>query len=40
MCGDSEKMMKVCTPMGERSVKGTSFAAPWIARKMSYLIDV
>lgn len=32
--------MRVCTPTGEAFVKGTSFAAPWIARKMSYLINV
>ncbi len=32
--------MKVCTPNGEASVKGTSFAAPWISRKLSYLINV
>lgn len=38
--GDSEKAMRVCTSLGERFVCGTSFAAPWIARKMSYLIDV
>ena len=32
--------MRVCTPTGEAFVQGTSFAAPWISRKMSYLIDV
>jgi len=32
--------MRVCTPTGEAFVRGTSFAAPWIARKMSYLIDI
>lgn len=30
--------MHVCTPTGEGFVKGTSFSAPWIARKMAYLI--
>ena len=38
--GDSENPMKVCTPTGEALVKGTSFAAPWISRKLSYLIDI
>ena len=38
--GTTEKPIRVCSPAGERFVKGTSFAAPWIARKMSYLIDV
>lgn len=36
--GDSDKKIKVCTPLGEALVSGTSFAAPWIARKMAYLI--
>lgn len=38
--GDSKNLMKVCTPNGEAFVKGTSFAAPWIARKLSYLINI
>lgn len=38
--GDEECPMRVCTPTGEAFVQGTSFAAPWIARKMSYLIDI
>jgi len=38
--GDGSKLMSVCTPIGEAFVKGTSFAAPWISRKMSYLIDI
>lgn len=38
--GDNKNLIKVCTPTGESNVKGTSFAAPWITRKMSYLIDV
>lgn len=29
-----------CEPLGAAKVAGTSYAAPWIARKMSYLIDV
>ena len=38
--GSEEKYIKVCEPLGEANVAGTSFAAPWIARKLSYLIDV
>ena len=38
--GDNTKKIRVCTPTGEAFVQGTSFAAPWISRKMSYLIDV
>lgn len=38
--GDCKHPMKTCSPYGEASVSGTSFAAPWIARKMSYLIDI
>ncbi|MEA4820801.1 MAG: S8 family peptidase [Erysipelotrichales bacterium] len=38
--GDIGNPMRVCTPTGEAFVKGTSFAAPWISRKLSYLIDV
>lgn len=36
--GDTNQLMHVCTPTGEGFVKGTSFSAPWIARKMAYLI--
>lgn len=38
--GCQKQYMMVCEPMGEAKVSGTSFAAPWIARKLSYLIDV
>ncbi len=38
--GSEEKYIKVCEPLGEVNVAGTSFAAPWIARKLSYLIDI
>ncbi|MDP8033694.1 S8 family peptidase [Pasteurella atlantica] len=38
--GSKEKFIKVCEPLGEANVAGTSFAAPWIARKLSYLIDI
>lgn len=36
--GDDGQPMHVCTPTGEGFVRGTSFSAPWIARKMAYLI--
>lgn len=36
--GDIGQPMHVCTPTGEGFVKGTSFSAPWIARKIAYLI--
>lgn len=36
--GDCGQPMHVCTPTGEGFVMGTSFSAPWIARKMAYLI--
>lgn len=38
--GSEEQYIKVCEPLGVTYVAGTSFAAPWIARKLSYLIDV
>ena len=38
--GSEEQYIKVCEPLGAANVAGTSFAAPWIARKLSYLIDV
>lgn len=38
--GSEEKYIKVCEPLGEANVAGTSFAAPWIARKLSYLMDI
>jgi len=36
--GDTGHKIKVYTPMGEQYTDGTSYAAPWIARKMAYLI--
>ena len=36
--GDEDEPMRVCTSTGEGLVQGTSFAAPWITRKMAYLI--
>lgn len=38
--GSEEQYIQVCEPLGVANVAGTSFAAPWIARKLSYLIDV
>ncbi len=38
--GTKENPMRVCTSTGESFVTGTSFAAPWIARKMAYLINI
>lgn len=38
--GSAEQYMNVCKPLGGEETSGTSYAAPWIARKLSYLIDV
>lgn len=38
--GDSGKEMPVCTATGRYFMTGTSFAAPWVARKMAYLMQV
>ena len=38
--GSEEQYIQVCEPLGATFVAGTSFAAPWIARKLEYLIDV
>ncbi len=38
--GSEEQYIQVCEPAGAALVAGTSYAAPWIARKLSYLIDV
>lgn len=38
--GSEEQYIKVCEPLGAANVAGTSYAAPWIARKLSYLIDI
>lgn len=37
--GDSSEYINVCTPTGLDFQRGTSFAAPWISRKLCYLID-
>lgn len=38
--GSKEQYIQVCEPLGSANVAGTSFAAPWISRKLSYLIDI
>lgn len=38
--GSEEEYIRVCEPLGVASVAGTSYVAPWIAKKLSYLIDV
>lgn len=38
--GEYGKGMHVCTPTGESWRPGTSYAAPWISRKMAYLMQV
>ena len=38
--GDGDDRISVCTPMGEARRTGTSFAAPWVTRKVAYLIEV
>lgn len=38
--GDDNELITVCTPLGEAKVRGTSFAAPWISRKLAYLINI
>lgn len=38
--GDDVKRIRTCSPNGETFVAGTSFAAPWIARKLAYLIEI
>ncbi len=38
--GDGPDKIVVCEPLGRATVSGTSFAAPWITRKVAYLIYV
>lgn len=37
--GDDNEYINCCGPFGAELVRGTSYAAPWISRKMCYLID-
>ena len=36
--GDAREYIRVCSPLGEGFVSGTSYAAPWITRKIAYMI--
>ena len=38
--GDNNEKITVCLPNGLGELMGTSFAAPWITRKMAYLIYI
>jgi len=38
--GDGNQQLTAFGPQGDCSVVGTSYAAPWIARKMAYLVSV
>ena len=38
--GDGPDKIIVCEPLGKATVTGTSFAAPWVTRKLAYLIHV
>ena len=38
--GDYDDSIYAYSPRGSEEVYGTSFAAPWISRKMCYLIDI
>lgn len=38
--GEGRDAMRVCIPNGESFKTGTSFAAPWVTRKLAYLIHV
>ncbi len=38
--GDTGNYIRVCTPTGEGFRSGTSVAAPWVTRKVAYLIEV
>lgn len=38
--GDRDRAMHLCVGTGEAFKSGTSFAAPWVARKMAYLMQV
>lgn len=38
--GDNDDYIRVCTPGGLRLKSGTSYAAPWVTRKVAYLIEI
>ena len=37
---DTKDFIRTCSSSGETLMTGTSFAAPWVTRKMAYLIEV
>lgn len=38
--GDGKNRIRVCDSTGEAFMAGTSFAAPWVTRKVAYLMEV
>jgi len=38
--GDKNDYINVCTPTGKGLRSGTSYAAPWVTRKVAYLIEI
>lgn len=38
--GDISSPMKVCTALGQEYMIGTSLAAPWVTRKVAFMIEV
>ena len=38
--GEGMQGIRTCSPTGECISRGTSYAAPWISRKLAYLIEV
>jgi len=38
--GDKKDCVRVCTSTGESLRTGTSYAAPWVTRKVAYLVEV
>jgi hypothetical protein len=38
--GDTDDYVRVCTHLGEELCSGTSYSAPWVTRKVAYLIEV
>lgn len=36
--GDEDRLLRTCSPLGERMVTGTSYATPLVTRKLAYLI--
>ncbi|MBN4084133.1 S8 family peptidase [Mycoplasma sp. CSL10166] len=38
--GTDKQPIRTCTHLGEKLVAGTSFSAPWITRKIAYLIHI